>query len=143
MGRTFRKNYGERERVVQERGKEPSRTHQSFKDEQDVNLILKKYTKTGILPQSSGKIGEYGDFSDPVDYQAALNVGARAREQFEALPAKARKRFNNDPREFLEFMTDKENANEAVKLGLATKKPEEKKVEKLPPVPEAVIPPKA
>lgn len=139
VSRTFRKNYGSRERVPAEIGEEPSRTKQSFADSVNVNNIIASYSKTGVL-KNVPEQPMYGDFTAAPDYLAALNVSARARENFEALPAKVRARFNNDPKQFLEFVGDKENLDEGVKLGLWKKPKEpitklEKKDQELPPVP--------
>ena len=56
-----------------------------------------------------------------------MNVLVEARESFMTLNAKARARFNNDPQQFMEFIHDGENAAEAIKLGLATKRPDPEK----------------
>lgn len=100
-----------------------SRTKQEFKDELDINNILKKYNKTGQLPDMIRKDPKYGDFSSPLDYQESMNLVLHAHEQFQNLPARARERFNNDPEKFLVFATDPANAKEMVRLGLAVKRP--------------------
>ena len=46
-----------------------------------------------------------------------------AQEQFAALDAAVRSRFDNDPAKFLEFTADPANADEMVKMGLAVAKP--------------------
>lgn len=98
-----------------------SDTKQSHRDECDINMIMKRFENTGILPDLIKKDPVYGDFSDPIDYQEAQNVVAFANEQFASLSSKIRKRFGNDPEEFLEFATNPSNAEEMVSLGLATK----------------------
>lgn len=100
----------------------PTMTKQSHKDECDINQIMKKFENTGVLPEMIKKEPEYGDFSDPLDYHESMGVVAFANEQFAALSAKVRRRFGNDPREFLEFATDPRNGEEMVKMGLATKR---------------------
>lgn len=57
-----------------------------------------------------------------------MNVLRQAQESFMQLNAKARARFQNDPQQFMEFMHNAENQEEAIRLGLATRreKPEEK-----------------
>jgi len=100
----------------------PSKTIQSAKDECDINIILKKYKTTGQLPDLIKSNPQYGDFSQVSDYQSAMNVIVHAQEQFSALSAHVRKRFNNDPAEFLSFAQDASNSSEMIKLGLASKK---------------------
>lgn len=102
-----------------------SRTKQSFRDETDVNLILAKYTKTGALPDTIKRDPTFGDFSNVPCYQEALNCVTRAHEQFSQLPAHVRKRFENDPKEFLAFASDHKNLQEMVDLGLASIAPDQ------------------
>lgn len=97
---------------------------QNMADDTDINNIMKRYESTGALPQMIRAQPRYGDFSDPIDYQESLNIVRFAQEQFEALPARVRERFGNDPQKFLEFTGDPENREEMVKLGLATKREE-------------------
>lgn len=100
---------------------EPSLTQQQFKEECDINNIIARYETTGLLtdPLHPGtRQPMFGDFSNVMDYQAAQNIVVRANEAFEALPAKLRDRFDNDPALMLEFLQDENNREEAVKLGL-------------------------
>jgi len=99
-----------------------TRTHQSFKDECDINAIVKKANKTGRLPELIKQNPKYGEFSTQVSYHDAMNIVAHANEQFEALPAHTRARFKNDPEHFLAFTSDPSNLPEMVKMGLATKR---------------------
>ena len=50
-----------------------SRTQQSFRDECDINNILRKFNVTGQLPIGSVQ-PQYGDFSGITDYQSALTL---------------------------------------------------------------------
>jgi len=95
----------------------PSRTQQSFRDECDINNILRKFNVTGQLPIGSVQ-PEYGDFSGVTDYQSALNAVMAAQDSFLALPAKVRARFDNDPAFFIEFASDEANKDEMRALGL-------------------------
>ncbi|QXP08352.1 MAG: internal scaffolding protein [Arizlama microvirus] len=95
-----------------------SLVQQSAKDECDVNRIMEKFNKTGLLPQIIKEKPQYGDYSGVADYQTAQNTVIKAQEQFLALPAKVRDRFDNDPAEFLAFATDASNKKEMGSLGL-------------------------
>ena len=95
----------------------PSRTKQSFRDECDINNILRKFNVTGQLPVGSVQ-PQYGDFSGVTDYQSALNAVMAAQDSFLALPAKVRSRFANDPALFVEFASDEANKDEMRALGL-------------------------
>ncbi len=95
----------------------PSRTKQSFRDECDINNILRQFNVTGQLPVGSVQ-PQYGDFSGITDYQSALNAVMAAQDSFLALPAKLRARFDNDPALFVEFASDEANRDELKALGL-------------------------
>lgn len=105
---------------------EPSLTKQSFKDECDLNLIMKRFKNQNgeeFLNRYRGYLqGDYGDFSDVVDYRTALDRVKRANEAFDGLPAEVRRKFENDPGVFIEFATNPANHDEMVSLGLATKR---------------------
>lgn len=98
-----------------------SRTQQQFKTECDVNTIMAKYKKTGMINHFNKHQGFYGDFADGVDYRENLERLSRAQESFDDLPATVRKRFDNDPSKLLEFLSRKENKEEAITLGLIPK----------------------
>lgn len=108
---------------------DPGLTDESQAAECDVNRIVERFMKTGVLPGTDVQ-GLYGDFSSVPDYQKALDVVMQAEEQFANLDAKVRSRFDNDPEKFLAFATDPKNGQEMVDLGLATVRPE-KDVERL------------
>lgn len=96
---------------------EASATQQSFADECDVNIIMARWAKTGIMPQGSRQ-SQFGDFTGAEDYQSAMNAVIAAQNAFDALPANIRKRFENDPAQLLAFINDVNNRDEAISLGL-------------------------
>lgn len=95
----------------------PSRTQQQFKSECDINTILERFNVTGQLP-ITGLQPQFGDFSGITDYHSALNAVIAAQEAFDALPAKVRARFANDPAAFVDFCSDEANLEEMRELGL-------------------------
>jgi phage internal scaffolding protein len=102
----------------------PSLTHQSMMAETEINSIMKKFEKTGVLEHRNTFEGKYGDFIDiPMDYHESMNAVIRANDMFATLPSKTRRRFGNDPGQFLEFVGDPKNASEMVALGLAEARP--------------------
>lgn len=106
--------------------KEESMTKQSFKDECDVNNILRQYSPVALAQLMSERAaqGQFADLPSGFEFQDALNLVVEGRQAFESLPSKIRERFSNDPARFLAFMADPENQDEAIKLGLATRRPE-------------------
>lgn len=109
--------------VVQDVGG-PSRTHQEFTDECDVNLIMERQRAAGAgqwpLPLN-GVAPTYYDFTSmPHDLQGALNTVMEAEQAFMQLDASIRKTFDNDPLLFVEFASDSSNLEQMRKWGLAT-----------------------
>lgn len=108
--------------MVCEHNDQPSMTHQEFKDECDINNIMKRYNYNQ-LPDIAETVGQ---FSQIVDYQEMLNATIHAREAFMQLPAQIRQRFNDSPQAIIEFLDDENNRDEAIKLGLVNPKEEPK-----------------
>lgn len=102
---------------------EQVRVQQQFKDDCDVNNIMKKYQTTGHFTHATSKQGQYKDFFGITDYHDMLNTVLYAQEAFQTLPAAVRARFANDPGEILEFVQDPKNRDEAIKLGLIKGQP--------------------
>ena len=100
---------------------DPSLTQQQFKEEADINTIVDRFLKSGVLP-TAVNMPQYVDYEGVFDFQSAMNVVRQADENFMRLDAKVRVRFNNSPQAFLEFFANPENAEEAVRLGLAIPK---------------------
>jgi len=93
---------------------------QSFKDECDINVLMRRYQQTGILDGRDPAQARYMDVSDwqMYDFQTAQNFVASATSQFYELPSSIRARFDNDPGALISFMDDPRNAQEAISLGL-------------------------
>lgn len=101
----------------------PTMAQQSFKDECDINRIMARYKKTGVIDHVRATQGAYGDFTSVEDYHTSLNNLQAAQSAFMALPAHIRARFDNDPAQLLGFLDDDKNFNEAVSLGLIPQNP--------------------
>lgn len=97
-----------------------SLAQQHYKEECDINTILQKFNITGILPEQP-LTARYGDFSGIGDYHTAMNRVIAVQDEFEALPAQIRARFNNDPAQLIEFLENSDNRPEAEELGLVEK----------------------
>ena len=95
-----------------------TRTQQSFIKECDINNIMSKYSKSGLLTHVKEYEGQYGDFTADISFHDAMCTVVKTREMFESLPAAIRQRFFNDPGQFLEFVQDPANAQEMREMGL-------------------------
>lgn len=95
-----------------------SRTKQSFKEECDINTIVRRFGVTGQVPITMAPPLQ-GDFLDAPDFRQSMDLIVKAREAFMELPATVRSRFHNDAAEFVDFCSDRDNLQEARKLGIA------------------------
>lgn len=101
-------------------------TEQHHKKDCDINHILRTYDKTGLITHVNTAQAHYGDFTIVNEYQESLNLVMAAQEDFLAMPADIRKKFDNDPGQFMEFVTNPDNLDEMRELGLAVKAAPEK-----------------
>lgn len=88
-----------------------SRTEQSHTQQCDINRIMAKYVKTGLVDHVTQYEGTYGEIA-AMDYQTAQNLIAEQRSVFSELPAAIRKRFDNDPANYLRLVETDEGVEE-------------------------------
>lgn len=94
-----------------------SKVQDSFRDMCNINRIVAKYHRTGVLDHVINP-GRYQDVSRLTDYKSAMDFIIESQEAFDSLPAKVRKYFQNDTAQFLEFVDNPENYEQGVQLGL-------------------------
>lgn len=95
-----------------------SLTDQSQVDQSDINTIVRQFGVTGELPYGK-PVPFYEDITSfPTDYQEAENFLIASREAFMELPSDQRERFDNHPGKFLNFISNENNYDEAIKLGM-------------------------
>lgn len=97
----------------------PSMTQQSFKDECDINTIVRRFGVTGEQPPLPPPASV--EFSEVYNFQTAMNVIRAGTESFESLDSTIRARFNNDPAQFMNFVHDDSNIEQARMWGLIPK----------------------
>lgn len=103
----------------------PSLTKQSFAADTDINNIIARFEKTGMIEHVNKVAPFYGDVSGLVSYQESLNVVKQANDLFNAMDARVRAKFDNDPAKLILFLSDEANLKEAVELGLCVERPVE------------------
>lgn len=108
-----------------------SRTKQSEAESCEINNIMAKYERTGLI-EHAREGGTYENLPEPMEYQDALNRVMEAQQSFDLLPAAARKEFGNDPAQFLAFVDDPENVQRMAELGLLNEPPQPPAVDPLP-----------
>lgn len=96
---------------------EKGRTKQSFKDECDINSIMAKYQKTGVLDFTRKNEPRYGDCVGH-EFNSAMLVVAQGKTMFHELPSSIRAFFENDPARFLDFVDDPDNYSKMAAMGL-------------------------
>jgi phage internal scaffolding protein len=97
-----------------------SRTKQSHKQECDINFIVNRYKRTGLLENARDAQGQYVDLP-ALEYKEAMDTIARAQSEFEQLPAKARAFYKNDPVNFLNHVHSPDAFDELKEIGLLNK----------------------
>jgi phage internal scaffolding protein len=95
-----------------------SLTKQEFVSQCNINNIVNKYVKNGNNPFILTKDAKFGDFTNIPSHQEALELVIAAEEHFLQLPVHIRSRFENDPGQLMSFLSDIDNREEAIKLGL-------------------------
>lgn len=100
-----------------ENGKPIYFTEQSHKKECDINNIIRKYDKHGIITHVSKFEASYGDLTG-LDFKQAKDLVINAQNSFNELPANIRQYFENSPEKLLTFMEDPQNRDKAIELGL-------------------------
>jgi phage internal scaffolding protein len=97
----------------------PSLAKQSFASESNINVILARYHKTGLIDHLNKHKGDYSDLVLSTDYHENMQALIDAQEAFDSLPSGIRTRFFNDPAQFLEFAQNPDNFEDLISLGLA------------------------
>lgn len=97
---------------------QPSKTDQQWKLDCDANNIINRARKTGQGPLFAKAGGQYADVSQVQDLHTSMVMVQKAKDAFMAIHPKIRKRFNNDMREYVAFINDPKNDDEAIALGL-------------------------
>lgn len=113
-------------------------TRQEFKNECEMNEILKRFRVTGLLTdpsKPSTRRPMWGDFSAIPDPIERANILVAAQDAWLGLPKALLDRFES-PQDLINFVSDEKNRAEAEKLGLVQAKPiNEKSAEADPPEP--------
>jgi phage internal scaffolding protein len=96
-----------------------SKVEQSHKSKVNINTIVRKINKTGMVPAVHGF--NYGNFANVGDYHSVQNRLINANNQFMSLPSDIRNKFDNDVGKLIDFINKPENALEAANMGLIDK----------------------
>lgn len=95
---------------------EKSLTRQSEAEACDVNVIVRRFVKSGELPYLDS--GVFADVSELGDYRTVVERVREGTAYFDQLPVEVKDRFGNDPAAFMDFASDPGNRDELVAMKL-------------------------
>lgn len=95
-------------------------TQQHMEGVTDVNKIMDRFNRTGVLGSGGRANGRRPEFLEVsgASYHEMLVRLQKIQGTFASLPAKTRKRFSHNPENLLRFLEDDKNLAEAIELGL-------------------------
>jgi phage internal scaffolding protein len=99
----------------------PGVTRQSFKAECDINNIMRRFDKEGVITHLNHVKAHYADVCDVPSYRESLNRVNAVRVIFDDLPAILRADFDNDPAIFLDAVNAATD-DELLEWGLMSEK---------------------
>ncbi|WNK13335.1 MAG: internal scaffolding protein [Microvirus sp.] len=94
------------------------RTKQGQTDDGNINVIMANYGRTGVFANINPREPTYGDYSDSMDLQAAIQLVKDAEASFMELPAAVRELAENNPVRMLEMLADEGATAALVAAGL-------------------------
>lgn len=112
--------YPKKQNQVRHPGGGKLMTEQHHKETCDIHTIMRKYEKTGLLEHVAARGPEYKNYVGAPDFKEAMDYIANANSLFQSIPSSIRDKFNNDPAEYLNFVTDENNREAIEALGLPT-----------------------
>jgi len=110
----------------------PSLTKQSFVESCDINTIMAKYQRTGMVDHVAIHGPRYGDFNG-IEFHQAQNIVAQGQTMFNELPSSIREKFEHDPSKFLDYVNgidENTSHQELYEMGLTQVKPPKNTPEK-------------
>lgn len=105
----FRTAYGERiKTAVVSFKNDEGKTIQEQAAATDINYILERYNRTGLISHVNKHEAQYGEFKE-FDFQRNQNMIAQLTQTFEELPANVRRDFDDKVENFAEYIASQEN----------------------------------
>lgn len=118
-------------------------TKQAMKDECDINNIVDRIARTGMVEHVSDRQPFFADYGEVIDFTSAMYAVTSAQQAFEQLPSRIRDAFNNDAAQLLEALQDPQQEDRLRELGVLELLPEEAPEEPTEPVQEGPVEPPA
>jgi phage internal scaffolding protein len=102
---------------------ERSRTKQDGYRDANINNIVATYGRTGMWSNVNPRAATYGDVSEMLELEQALELVNHANREFMALPAHVRALAGNDPVRLLGMLADPTHVELLKAAGLPFKEP--------------------
>lgn len=94
-------------------------TLQSPSHDANINNIVGRWLTTGNPPEHINlHTPKWGDFSTAGTYHDMANRVASVAQSFARLPSKIRRKFENQPEQLMDYLSDPANYPEAIELGI-------------------------
>lgn len=119
------------ERVISQPGDDEV-TQPQFKDEVDINRIVKKFLGGEDTSHLTRQIIYTGEEFAGFDWNEYHQKKYELDMAFQAMNPYDREEFKNDPLEFVRYISNPKNLHEAVKRGFMVARPQEQNVENNP-----------
>lgn len=103
------------------------KTQQHMKEATDINYIMERARQTGAVQGPgvpSGRQPRYMTLTGDSFHEMLIKV-QEAQQEFASMPARTRRRFQNNPELMVRFCEDPNNFPEMVNLGLVQATPEQ------------------
>lgn len=94
-----------------------SMTQQQFAQECDINYIVKRAQRTGVIPVVSTQEMIFGTLDEDT-FKQRMDKMAEIKSYFDGLPAEIRLHYQNSVNEFIAAMNTEEGIEEGRKLGI-------------------------
>ena len=104
--------------------KRKSMTQQHHVKNTNINQIMKRFERTGVLPVRTAQPLS-GPIPDVESFHEAMNIVVKGRQMFEGLPSNIREHFGNSPEAFLAAFQDENQHDKLRELKLMAPKPVE------------------
>lgn len=108
-------------------------TEQHHAETMDINDLVARYTPKELNDLALNVEQNFMDLTQFDDFQATMNDVARAKTEFEKMPAKIKNKFDNNPARLIQFLGDDKNRAHAEELGLIAKKESPTEPQNTPP----------
>lgn len=91
---------------------------QSMRDECDVNLIVARFSETGLISHLASGVPRFADVSEFSDFRGVLEQVREVESYFAGLPAKVRRSFADDASLFMDYLESGASEEDLKKRGL-------------------------